>query len=165
MTKPWVKTYSGGKPNYTEPIEREPILPRGGIDRQPDILNNLPIANLEQDELVYPTQPDEALINQGLLLGHKMAEVAGQHAGDKWMSEALDAVRVFALKNKYFTTEQVRFDYPDMLEPPDKRAWGAVVRLAKKQGFIEPAGWVRAESLTVHGMVVTKWESKIYTNN
>ena len=23
--EPWVKTYSGGKPNYTQPIEREPI--------------------------------------------------------------------------------------------------------------------------------------------
>ena len=22
MTEPWVKTYSGGKPNYTEPCER-----------------------------------------------------------------------------------------------------------------------------------------------
>ncbi len=105
------------------------------------------------------------MINQGLLLGHEMAEVAGKHAGDEWMSIALDAVRIFALKNKYFTTEQVRSKNPDMPEPPDKRAWGAVVRLAKKQGFIEPAGWVRAESLTVHGMVVTKWESKICTNN
>lgn len=28
--EPWVKTYSGGKPNYTQPIEREPILPGGG---------------------------------------------------------------------------------------------------------------------------------------
>jgi hypothetical protein len=36
-----VKTYSGGKPNYT----------------QPDIPNNLPIVNLKQDELMYPTQP------------------------------------------------------------------------------------------------------------
>ena len=25
MTKPWVKTYSGGKPNYTQPIEQEPV--------------------------------------------------------------------------------------------------------------------------------------------
>jgi hypothetical protein len=41
--RPWVKTYSGGKPNYT----------------QPDIPNNLPIVNLKQDELIYPTQPEE----------------------------------------------------------------------------------------------------------
>ena len=33
---PWVKTYSGGKPNYTQPIEREPILFGGGIGRHPD---------------------------------------------------------------------------------------------------------------------------------
>jgi hypothetical protein len=34
---PYTKTYSGGKPNYTQPIEREPILPGGGIGRHPDI--------------------------------------------------------------------------------------------------------------------------------
>jgi len=34
--------------------------------------------------------------------------------------------------------------------------------LAKKEGYVEPSGWVRAQSLTVHGMVVTLWESKIY---
>jgi len=25
MIEPWVKTYSGGKPNYTQPIEQEPV--------------------------------------------------------------------------------------------------------------------------------------------
>jgi len=36
----WAKTFSGGKPNYT----------------QPDIPNNLPITNLKQNELMYPLQ-------------------------------------------------------------------------------------------------------------
>lgn len=102
------------------------------------------------------------MTNQGLLFGHKMADLAGQNAGDDWMSLAVDAVRRFALNNQSFTTEQVRISNPELPVPPDKRAWGAVVRFAKKEGLIEPSGWVRAESLTVHGMVVTKWSSKIF---
>jgi len=53
--EPWVKTYSGGKPNYTQPdeammkrvmdgipdmpikVKSPPILPGGGIGRHPDI--------------------------------------------------------------------------------------------------------------------------------
>jgi hypothetical protein len=30
QTEPWVKTYSGGKPNYTQPIEQEPAA--WGVD-------------------------------------------------------------------------------------------------------------------------------------
>ena len=97
----------------------------------------------------------------GLALGHHMAEVAAKNAGSAWVSLALEAVRGFALKNKYFTAEQVRAAYPDLPHPPDKRAWGGVLRLAKKEGLIAAHGWVRAESLTVHGMVVTLWESKV----
>lgn len=101
-------------------------------------------------------------MNQGLLFGHQMAELAGEKAGDEWLSMALEAVKTHAKANKYFTTEQVRVSSLEIPEPPDRRAWGHVIRLAKKEGIIESVGWVRAESLTVHGMVVTQWASKIY---
>jgi hypothetical protein len=100
--------------------------------------------------------------HKGLALGHEMAELAGDHAGDYWLNLAIDAIRRYARNKQQFTTEQVRNANPDLPDPPDKRAWGAAIRKAKKEGFIEPAGWVRAESLTVHGMVVTLWRSKIY---
>ena len=100
--------------------------------------------------------------NKGLELGHDMAEIAADHAGGYWIGIALKAVIQYARKKQYFTTEQVRAANPDLPEPPDKRAWGHVIRLAKKEGYVEPSGWIRAESLTVHGMVVTLWLSKIY---
>lgn len=99
--------------------------------------------------------------HQGLAIGHAMAEVAAENAGSAWVATALEAVRRHAATNKYFTTEQVRAAFEDLPEPPDKRAWGAVVRKAKKEGLIQPHGWVRAQSLSVHGMVVTLWESKV----
>lgn len=99
--------------------------------------------------------------HQGLALGHAMADVAAKNAGGEWVAIALDAVRKHAVTNKYFTTEQVRTANDDLPEPPDRRAWGAVVRKAQREGLIQPHGWVRAQSLTVHGMVVTLWESKV----
>ena len=101
-------------------------------------------------------------MNKGLEIGHEMADIAADHAGSYWVGIALKAVINYARKNQYFTTEQVRNANPDLPEPPDKRAWGSVIRLAKKEGYVEPNGWIRAQSLTVHGMVVTLWLSKIY---
>lgn len=101
-------------------------------------------------------------MNKGLELGHAMADVAVSNAGLDWKLLALEAMRQHALKKKYFTTEQVRGANPDFPEPPDRRAWGGIARLAKREGYIQSASWVRAESLSVHGMVVTLWESRIY---
>lgn len=101
-------------------------------------------------------------MNKGLDLGHAMADVAMSNAGFDWKLLALEAMRQYALRKKYLTTEEVRKANPDFPEPPDRRAWGGIARLAKKEGYIKPYSWVRAESLTVHGMVVTLWESKIY---
>ena len=100
-------------------------------------------------------------MNQGLDLGHAMAEVAAANAGSEWQMLALEAMRQHALENKFFTTEAVRKANPDFPAPPDKRAWGAIPLKAKKEGYIQFQSWIRAESLTVHGMVVTLWESKI----
>ena len=100
--------------------------------------------------------------HEGLDIGHKMATVAAEHAGGEWMSEAMHAFKTHAMHNKLFTTEQVRVANPDLPRPPDKRAWGAIPRLAAKEGVVAPHGWVRADSPSVHGMVVTLWESKIY---
>ena len=44
--------------------------------------------------------------NEGLELGHAMAEVAGKRAGDDWMEMALEAVRRHATTHKYFTTDR-----------------------------------------------------------
>ena len=100
--------------------------------------------------------------HQGLALGHASAEIAVAHAGDEWKRIALEAFLHFAKRNFSFTTEQVREAYPDLPPPPDKRAWGGITRIAKNEGIVEPIGWVRANSPTVHGMVVTLWRSKVF---
>lgn len=101
-------------------------------------------------------------MHEGLAIGHKRADDAAKHAGDEWLNEALCAFKNHAIKHKYFTTEDVRSAAPNLPNPPDKRAWGAVPRIAKKEGIVSAHGWTRANSPTVHGMVVTLWKSCIY---
>ena len=100
--------------------------------------------------------------HQGLALGHASADIAVAHAGSEWANIALEAFLDFARTNQTFTTEQVRGAFPDLPPPPDKRAWGGIARIAKSEGIVEPIGWVRANSRTVHGMVVTLWKSKVF---
>ena len=100
--------------------------------------------------------------HQGLALGHASAEIAAANAGSEWVRIALEAFLAYAKTKHSFTTEQVREAFPDLPLPPDKRAWGGVVRRAKSEGVVEFMQWVRADSHTVHGMVVTLWRSKVY---
>lgn len=102
-------------------------------------------------------------MHEGLAEGHNRAQDAADHAGEDWQEQAMNAFRSHAEKNKTFTTEQVRAAHPELPEPPDKRAWGAIPRIAKRRGIVNSHGWTRADSHTVHGMVVTLWKSNIYT--
>jgi hypothetical protein len=56
---------------------REPVLPGGGIGRHPDIPNNMPIANLEEKELVYPTKPEPTIDGWPLYSGLPQREWVG----------------------------------------------------------------------------------------
>jgi hypothetical protein len=96
--------------------------------------------------------------NEGLALGHAMAEVAAENAGAGWQDEAYDAFVRHANTHETFTTEEVRLANTNLPCPPDTRAWGAVARRAAREGIVQSVGWTRAKSLKVHGMVVTKWE-------
>ena len=100
------------------------------------------------------------MLNKGLVLGRAMAEIAADHAGDEWKEMAYQEFKNFASRQNIFTTEQVRKSIPFFPAPPDNRAWGHVALRAKREGIVESHGWVRADSLKVHGMVVTLWRTK-----
>lgn len=100
-------------------------------------------------------------MHEGLSIGHAMAEVAADNAGEFWKEEAFYAFKQYAMTHSHFTTEEVRAANPDMPPPPDDRAWGSIALRAKREGVVVGSGWVRANSRTVHGMVVTMWQSMI----
>ena len=113
----------------------------------------------EQDEFTLDLFGAKPLT--GLELGHAMAKVAADNAGEQWKKMAYESFVEYAKHHSQFTTEQVRSACLHVPPPPDKRAWGAIALKASKNHVVKSAGPVRAESKTVHGMYVTLWESQI----
>ena len=101
-------------------------------------------------------------MNEGLLIGHAMAEVAADNAGETWKRMAYEAFVKHAKDHEFFVTEDVRNDNPDLPAPPDMRAWGQIALLAKKEKVVFGYSLTRAKGRAVHGMFVTMWRSTIF---
>lgn len=101
-------------------------------------------------------------MNEGLQIGHAMAEAAAGSAGETWKRVAYEAFVEHAKRHEFFLTEDVRKDNPDLPYPPDMRAWGYVATLARREGVVSRHLFTRAKSKSVHGMVVTMWRSNIF---
>lgn len=97
--------------------------------------------------------------HEGLSLGHDMAQIAADKAGEGWKEQAYAVFVNYAKNHETFTTEEVRQSANDLGSPPDARAWGQVALRAKREGVVQAVGWVRANSKSVHGMVVTQWKA------
>lgn len=103
-------------------------------------------------------------MNQGLELGIKKAEAAGNRAGIEWKNKAYDAFVEYAKNHQTFTVEQVISDSFNVPNPPDKRAWGSIAIKAKKNGIVENAGWTRSLNKNKHGIPVALWKSLVLNN-
>ena len=88
--------------------------------------------------------------HEGLALGHVMADLAADNAGEAWKAEAYAVFREYAIKNELFTTEQVRKFNTDMDSPPDERAWGSIALQAKRDNIVVADSWVRAKIGRAH---------------
>jgi hypothetical protein len=104
-------------------------------------------------------------MNEGLRIGHAMAEIAANNAGETWKRMAYEAFVKHAKSHEFFLTEDVRNNNPDLPMPPDTRAWGYIARLAKKEKIVSGHLFTRAKSRSVHGMVVTMWKSNIFNKD
>ena len=105
-----VKTYSGGKPNYTQPIVRittpediakikskwEPILPGGGIGRHPDIqarkeeqgLNATPLPAIKLQDRYDPSE-NNADYERGFIDGQQKQIESAVHQAVKRIQDAM----------------------------------------------------------------------------
>jgi len=86
---------------------------------------------------------------------------SSNHAEDKipgWNDAALEYVLNYP--EDQFMTEDVRksAESQGFPIPPSKRAWGAVMVKAKKQGAIHSLGMVRKSSDESHGTPAVLWE-------
>jgi hypothetical protein len=100
-------------------------------------------------------------------LGHRAAEQAAKHAdrvSQNWSDRALEVLRNYCLRNRDVMAEDVRQAAADQgfPEPPERRAWGAVMLRGKSAGLIKHAGFTTAKDPRVHSNPVGIWKSLIY---
>lgn len=104
-------------------------------------------------------------MNEGLRIGHEMAELAAENAGETWKRMAHEAFVKHAKRHEFFVTEDVRNDNPDIPPPPDKRAWGYIALAAKREEIVSSHSLVKSKSRICHGRILTMWKSNIFNRN
>lgn len=98
----------------------------------------------------------------GLELRDRGIERAVDHADREipsWSDVALEYVRQYARNHGEFLSEEPR-QYAEsrgLPDPPDKRAWGAVMLRAARAGYIRKIGYAQANDPRVHGSINTLW--------
>lgn len=83
----------------------------------------------------------------------------------KWSDTAYAYLIEFAKTTKTFTGEAVRSAAEEsgmVTTPPDKRAWGGVMRRAVTAGIITRDGFETALDPKVHCNIVTRWRSNVH---
>lgn len=95
------------------------------------------------------------------------AEAAAAHADREifeWRDRALSMIQKYANTHVIFLTEEVRvWSYEQGLPvPPDPRAWGSVVREAKRLEIIEQCGFAMVKVPPAHSRHMAQWKSLIY---
>jgi hypothetical protein len=105
-------------------------------------------------------------MNTGFDLAQQAAQLAADHADrvhDGWSDMALRAFREYAETHEMFATEDVIAASPQVPSAPDARAWGHIVRKAKREGMIVKSDRTRpTKHAHAHGRDVKVWRSNIY---
>jgi hypothetical protein len=112
-----------------------------------------------------PRPPKDRPIDRAREAGHKAAHEAAAHADavaddHGWQAAAIAAVVKFAYQrtSPWLLEDARKAAEDDGLEiPPDRRAWGAIVLIMKRDGQIEPAGFQPAVSSRGGAKTLWRW--------
>ncbi len=88
-----------------------------------------------------------------------------EHAGEDWQASAYEIIWLCANKyQEFFYDDYHRLAATmELPPPPDKRAWGAVMRAAKKAGWITKTGvYWKSAARVCHGADKPVYRSNIY---
>lgn len=96
-------------------------------------------------------------MNEGLQLGFQFAKQCADNAGEEWKEMAYHGFVTYAKMNESFTTEEVKYAFPEIPEPHDKRAWGHIAKMAQKNKVVKGLGYVASKDKSKHGGTVTLW--------
>lgn len=105
-------------------------------------------------------------MSMGQLLAELGMDRAAEHAErmrQGWVASARAAVADYITRDLFvepFTCEDVR-DWAKLPEPPDRRAWGAVMMSVAKEGWIRKAGYRPHKAPSRHNGISTVWEKTL----
>lgn len=93
-------------------------------------------------------------------LADEAIQRAKEHADREWYGDALGIVAALARRGEAFTTDDVWAQTDPTLSTHEPRALGAVMRDARKRGWIVPTSEYRQSSrLECHGRPVRVWRA------
>ena len=123
----------------------------------PDLFDRVPIAQkfTRSGSSIVPPTPTE-LAQQRRDRGIRRS---ADHATREWLDKAVGYVRLHAVVTPSFLTEDVRAmaEADGLPAPPDKRAWGAVMRKAAHAELIKADGYAPSKSSNLSPKV--RWRS------
>ena len=143
----------------------------------PDLFQNTPPTGAAQNIAPHsktgtPDTPGRAARDGSLkpASGAQLRDAAMQRAADhaddvspRWADVAFQHLRLFAMQHYTLTCEQVRqhAESKGFPKPPTRRAWGAIVSRARRQGVIAPGVYEPASDPSVHCRPIMRWRSLI----
>jgi hypothetical protein len=78
---------------------------------------------------------------------------------ENWGEMAYDFLLHFLRTNQAFLTEDVRIASTDIVpDPPSKRAWGAVILKAKREGLVRRIGFRNVKNPKAHCTPAALWK-------
>ena len=83
----------------------------------------------------------------------------------RWAERAFNYLKEYARSNQTFMTEQLRAKVEATradLIPPHARAWGGIIRKAKKANIIRSISLKQVTNPNAHCAIATLWGSNIY---
>jgi hypothetical protein len=101
----------------------------------------------------FDAQQSELALNEALARVEEAAK-------EEWKEDVLNAIRMLAEVREYFTSDDV---WMEVESPREPRALGAMMRQAKKLGWIEPTtSHVMSIRVACHRRPLRIWRSLIY---
>lgn len=86
------------------------------------------------------------------------------HANEEWLEQARWAIHLVAASRPSFTSQEVWPHIPG--ETHDKRAMGAAMRAAEREGIIEPTlTWQQSDSIVNHRRPQRVWRSLLWRSD
>ena len=101
---------------------------------------------------------NQQLSDQEAKAGIQKAEDSANQSVENWSELAYNFLKIYLQHNHRFMVEDVRKACSGIVpDPPSQRAWGAIIRKAKKNGLISHIGYQNVTNVKAHSTPASVW--------